>query len=223
MLWSELETQSIAPSTESSEEEGVALEEEGGRFKDTKTLEEEKEQEDLWVWPRELSSPLPTSLETEPSRSQVSPPAQAVLQLGSSPSPRPTRVHGPPAETVLPPREGSLASTPGGAREVGGETGSPDLSGVPRESEEAGSSSLEDGPSLLPATWAPVGTKELETPSEEKAGRTVLTGTSVQAQPVLPTDSASRGGVAVAPSSGNSAEGSVPAFLLFLLLQLWAT
>ncbi|GAB1287690.1 Brevican core protein [Apodemus speciosus] len=197
----ELETQSIAPSTESSEEEGVALEEEEERFKDTETLEEEKEQEDLWVWPRELSSPLPTGLETEPSLSQVSLPAQAVLQLGASPSPRPTRVRGPPAETVLPPREGSLAATPDGARGVGGETGSPDLSGVPRESEEAGSSSVEDSPSLLPATWAPVGTKELETPSEEKSGRTVLTGTSVQAQPVLPTDSASRGGVAVAPSS----------------------
>lgn len=213
----------MAPPTESSEEKGVALEEEE-RFKDTETLEEEKEQEDLWVWPRELSSPLPTGLETEHSpSSQVSSPAQAVLQLGASPSPRPPRVRGPPAETLLPPKEGSLTSTPDGAREVGGEVGSPELSGVPRESEEAGSSSLEDGPSLLPATWAPVGSRELETPSEEKSGRTVLTGTSVQAQPVLPTDSASRGGVAVAPSSGNSAEGSMPAFLLFLLLQLWAT
>lgn len=198
----ESETQSVAPPTGSSEEEGEALEEEE-RFKDTETPKEEKEQENLWVWPTELSSPLPTGLETEHSLSQVSPPAQAVLQLGASPSPRPPRVHGPPAETLQPPREGSLTSTPDGAREVGGETGSPELSGVPRESEEAGSSSLEGGPSLLPATWAPVGTRELETPSEEKSGRTVLTGTSVQAQPVLPTDSASRGGVAVAPSSGD--------------------
>lgn len=208
----------------SSEEEAVALEEEE-RYKDTEALEEEKEPEDLWVWPRELSSPLPTGLETEQSLSQVSPPARDgdVLQLGASPSPRPPRVRGPPAETLLPPREGSLTSTPDGAREVVGETGSPELSGVPRESEEAGSSSLEDGPSLLPATWAPEGARELETPSGEKSGRTVLAGTSVQAQPVLPTDSASRGGVAVAPSSGNSAEGSMPPFFLLLLLQLWAT
>lgn len=222
MLWSESETQSFAPPTGSSEEEGVAPEEDE-RFKDTETREEEKEQEDLWVWPRELSSPLPTGLETEHSLSQVSPPARAVLPLGASPSPRPPRVHGPPTETLLPPREGSLTSTPDGAREVGGETGSPELSGVPRESEEAGSSSLEDGPSLLPATWAPEGTGDLEAPSEEKSGRTVLAGTSVQAQPVLPTDSASRGGAAVAPSSGNSAEGSMFLFLLFLLLQLWVT
>ncbi|CAO2598686.1 Brevican core protein, partial [Lemmus lemmus] len=190
----ESETQSIAPPTRSSEEEDVALEEEE-RSKDTEAPEKKKEQEDLWVWPRELSSPLPTGLETEQSLSQVSPPAGAVLQLGASPSPRPPRVHGPPAETLLPPREGSLTSTPDGAREIAGEIGSPELSGLPRESEEAGSSSLEDGPSLLPTTWAPGGTRELETPSGEKSGRTV------QAQPVLPTDNASRGGVAVAPSS----------------------
>ncbi|XP_060234567.1 brevican core protein isoform X2 [Meriones unguiculatus] len=197
----EPETQSIAPPAWSSEEEDVAPEEEE-RFKDTEPPEEEKEQEDLWVWPRELSSPLPTGMETEQSLSQVSPPARAVLQLGASPSPRPPRVHGPPADNLLPPREGSLTSTPDGAREVGEETGSPELSGVPRESEEAGSSSLEDGPSLLPVTWAPEGTRDLETPSEEKSGRTVLAGTSVKAQPVLPTDSASRGEVAVIPSSG---------------------
>ncbi|XP_075834751.1 brevican core protein isoform X1 [Microtus pennsylvanicus] len=191
----ESETQSIAPPTRSSEEE-VALEEEE-KYKDTEAPEEEKEQEDLWVWPRELSSPLPTDLETEHSLSRVSPPAGAVLQLGASPSPRPPRVHGPPTETFLPPREGSPTSTPDGAREVAGETGSRELSGVPRESEEAGSSSLEDGPSLLPTTWAPEGTRELETPSGEKSGR------PVQAQPVLPTDSASQGGVAVAPSSGD--------------------
>lgn len=215
MLWSESETQSFAPPTRSSEED-AALEEEK-RYKDTEASEEEKEQEDLWVWPRELSSPLPTGLETEQSLSQVTPPAGAVLQLGASPSPRPPRVHGPPAETLLPPREESLTSTPDGAREVAGEIGSPELSGVPRESEEAGSSGLEYGPSLLPATWAPEVTRELETPSGEKSGRTV------QAQPVLPTDSASRGGVAVAPSSGKSAEGSMPPFLLFLLLQFWTT
>lgn len=202
LLWSESETQSIAPPTWSSEAD-VALEEEE-IYKDAEAPEEEKEPEDLWVWSRELSSPLPTDLETEQSLSQVSPPVGAVLQLGASPSPRPPRAHGPPAETLLPPREGSLTSTPDGAREVAGEIGSPELSGVPRESEEAGSSSLE-------------GTRELETPSGEKSGR------PVQAQPVLPTDSASRGGVAVAPSSGNSAEGLMPPFLLFLLLQFWTT
>ncbi|KAJ8794205.1 hypothetical protein J1605_003351 [Eschrichtius robustus] len=53
-----------------------------------------------------------------------------------------------------------------------------------------------------PTTRVPEGTRDLETPSEENSGRTVPAGTSVHAQPVLPTDSASHGGVAVAPSSG---------------------
>ncbi|KAM5200848.1 brevican core protein isoform 1-T2 [Hipposideros larvatus] len=215
----ELETQSIVPPVESSEEEGKALEEEEDKYKDEEEEEEEEaEDEALWAWPSELSSldpeaSLPTDLALEESLSPASPSARAVLQPGaSSPpngepeAPRPPRVLGPPTETLPTPREGNLASpppsTPVGAREVGEETGGPELSGVPRgENEETGSS--EDAPALLPATRAPEGTKELEAPSEEDSGRTVPAGTSVRAQPVLPTDSASRGGVAVAPSSGD--------------------
>ena len=107
---------------------------------------------------------------------------------------------------------------------MGEESGGPELSGVPRgESEETGSS--EDAPALLPATQAPEGTRELETPSEENSGRIVPAGTPVQTQPVLPTDSASHGGVAVAPSSGTFAQGSASLLLLFLFLplQLWVT
>uniref|UniRef100_A0A8C6W4Y5 Brevican core protein n=1 Tax=Nannospalax galili TaxID=1026970 RepID=A0A8C6W4Y5_NANGA len=205
----ELETQSITLPSGSSEED-MALEEED-KFKDEEeTPVETVEQEELRVWPRELSSPLPTDWDIELSLSQGSPPAQAALQPGASPSPdvgseapRPPKVRGPPTETLPSPREGSLASIPDGAREVGEEIGSPELSGVPRESEETESSSSEDGLSLLPATWSPEGARELEGLSEEKSGRTVPAGTSVQTQPVLPTDSASQGEVAVAPSSGD--------------------
>lgn len=218
----EFETQSMVPPLGSSEEESEALEEEE-KYKDEEDKDQEEEEEEveddaLWAWPNELSSPEPeasltTELALEESVSQASPPARAVLQPGASPPPdgepeasRPPGVLGPPAETLLTPREGNLASappsTPDGAREVGEETGGLELSGVPRgESEETGSS--EDAPALLPATQAPEGTRELEAPSEENSGRTVPAGTSVQAQPVLPTDSASRGGVAVAPSSGD--------------------
>ncbi|XP_036715938.1 brevican core protein isoform X3 [Balaenoptera musculus] len=203
------------------EEEGKVLEEEE-KYQDEEEKEEEDEEEEvedeaLWAWPSELSSldpeaPLPTELAPEESLSQASPPVRAVLQPDASPppygepeAPRPPTVLGPPTETLPTPREGNLASpspsTPVGARERGEETGGPELSGVPRgESEETGSS--EDAPSLLPATRVPEGTRDLETPSEENSGRTVPAGTSVHAQPVLPTDSASHGGVAVAPSSG---------------------
>ncbi|XP_021522999.2 brevican core protein isoform X2 [Aotus nancymaae] len=217
----EFETQSMVPPTGFSEEEGKALEEEekygDEEEKEEEEEEEEVEDEDLWAWPSELSSPGPeTSLPTEPADQEESlsrAPAKAVLHPGASPlpdgeseAPRPPRVHGPPTETLPTPREGNLASpspsTLVGAREVGEETGGPDLSGVPRgESEETGSS--EDAPSLLPATRAPEGARELETPSEDNSGRTAPAGTSVQAQPVLPTDSASRGGVAVVPASGD--------------------
>ncbi|XP_032319901.1 brevican core protein isoform X1 [Camelus ferus] len=218
----EFETQSIVPPLGSSEEEGKVLEEEE-EYKDDEEKEEEEEEEEvedeaLWAWPSELSSLdlealLPTELALEESVSQASPPARAVLQPGASPasygepeSPRPPSVLGPPAETQPTPREGNMASpppsTPVGTRDMGEEPGGPELSGVLRgESEETGSS--EDAPSLLPVTRASEGTRELETPSEENSGRTVPAGTSVPAQPVLPTDSASRGGVAVAPSSGD--------------------
>lgn len=243
VLCLELETQSIVHPVESSEEEGKALEEED-RYKDEEEKEEEEEQEvedeDLWAWPSELSSldpeaSLPTDLALEESLSPASPSARADLQPGaSSPpngepeAPRPPTVLGPPTETLPTPREGNLASpppsTPVGAREVREETGGPELSGVPRgENEETGSS--EDAPALLPTTRAPEGTRELESPSNEDSGRTVPAGTSVQAQPVLPTDSASHGGVAVVPSSGKFAQGSACLFLLllFLPLQLWVT
>uniref|UniRef100_A0A673U8J7 Brevican core protein n=1 Tax=Suricata suricatta TaxID=37032 RepID=A0A673U8J7_SURSU len=216
------ETQSIVPPLGSSEEEDTALEEEEKYMdEDDKEEEEEVEVEDegLWAWPSELSSPdpeapLPTEPVLEESVSHAAPPpARAVLQPGASPppdgepeTPRPPRVLGPPAETLPTPRNGKLASpppsTPAGEREVGEEAGGPKLSGVPRvESEETGSS--EDTPALLPATRAPEGARELEAPSEENSGRTVPAGTSVRVQPVLPTDSASQGGVAVAPSSGD--------------------
>ncbi|XP_053771477.1 brevican core protein [Desmodus rotundus] len=217
----EFETQSIVPPMGSSEEEGKALEEEE-KYKDEKQKEEEEEEEEvedeaLWAWPSEFSSPdpevpFPTELALEESLSQASQ-SSAVLQPGASPHPNgepeasgPPRVLGPPTEALPTPREGSLASlpplTPVGGREVGEESGGPELSGVPRgESEETGSS--EDAPALLPATQAPEGTRELETPSEENSGRIVPAGTPVQTQPVLPTDSASHGGVAVAPSSGD--------------------
>uniref|UniRef100_A0A8C9J748 Brevican n=1 Tax=Panthera tigris altaica TaxID=74533 RepID=A0A8C9J748_PANTA len=206
----EFETQSIVPPPGSSEEEGKALEEED---------EEEEEEEALWAWPSELSSPDPeASLPTEPTPEESllhasPPPARPVLQPGASPppdgepeAPRPPRVLGPPTETLPTPTNGKLASppppTPVGEREVGEEAGGPELSGVPRgESEETGSS--EDTPALFPATRAPEGARELEAPSEENSGRTVPAGTSVRVQPVLPTDSASQGGVAVAPSSGD--------------------
>nr|XP_019566700.1 PREDICTED: brevican core protein isoform X2 [Rhinolophus sinicus] len=214
----ELETQSVVPPVESSEEEGKALEEEDTYKDEEEKEEEEGEEEALWAWPSELSSldpeaSLPTELALEDSLSPAPPSARAALQPGaSSPpngkpeAPRPPRVLGPPTETQPTPREGKLASprpsTPVGAREVGEETGGPELSGVPRgESEETGSS--EETPALLPATRAPEGTRELEAPSEEDSGRTVPAGTSVRAQPALPTDSASRGGVAVAPSAGD--------------------
>ncbi|MBW00542.1 Brevican core protein, partial [Eschrichtius robustus] len=217
----EFETQSIVPPLGSSEEEGKVLEEEE-KYHDEEEKEEEDEEEEvedeaLWAWPSELSSldpeaPLSTELAPEESLSQASPPVRAVLQPDASPppygepeAPRPPTVLGPPTETLPTPREGNLASpspsTPVGARERGEETRGPELSGVPQgESEETGSS--EDAPSLLPATRVPEGTRDLETPSEENSGRTVPAGTSVHAQPVLPTDSASHGGVAVAPSSG---------------------
>ncbi|XP_053764798.1 brevican core protein isoform X1 [Panthera pardus] len=210
----EFETQSIVPPPGSSEEEGKALEEE-----DEEEEEEEAEEEALWAWPSELSSPDPeASLPTEPTPEESllhasPPPARPVLQPGASPppdgepeAPRPPRVLGPPTETLPTPTNGKLASppppTPVGEREVGEEAGGPELSGVPRgESEETGSS--EDTPALFPATRAPEGARELEAPSEENSGRTVPAGTSVRVQPVLPTDSASQGGVAVAPSSGD--------------------
>ncbi|XP_004402960.1 PREDICTED: brevican core protein [Odobenus rosmarus divergens] len=218
----EFEAPSIVPPLGSSEEEGKALEEEE-KYTDEEEKEEEEEveveDEALWAWPSELSSPDPetplhTELALEESLSHASPPpASAVLQPGASPSPdgepeapRPPRVLGPPTETLPTPRNGKLASpppsTPAGEREVGEEAGGPELSGVPRgENEETGSS--EDTLALLPATRAPEGARELEAPSEENSGRTVPTGTSVRVQPVLPTDSASQGGVAVAPSSGD--------------------
>ncbi|XP_004388529.1 brevican core protein [Trichechus manatus latirostris] len=219
----EFETQSIIPPMGSSEEEGKLLEEEE-KYKDEEEKEEEEEEEEdvedeaLWAWPSELGSlgpeaPFPTEPALEESLSQTSPTARVILRPAASPpsggeseAPRPPRVHGPPTETRSTPREGKLASpppsTPFGAREVGEETGSPELSGVPRgESEETGSS--EDALSLLPATRVPEGTRELEALSEENSGRTALAGTSVRAQPVLPTDSTSRGGVAVAPSAGD--------------------
>nr|XP_035974160.1 brevican core protein isoform X2 [Halichoerus grypus] len=240
----EFEAQSIVPPLGSSEEEGKALEEEE-KYTDEEEKEEEEEEEvedeALWAWPSELSSPDPetplhTELALEESLSHASPPpASAVLQPGASPppdgepeAPRPPRVLGPPTETLPTPRNGKLASpppsTPVGEREVGEEAGGPELSGVPRgENEETGSS--EDTPALLPATRAPESARELEAPSEENSGRTVPTGTSVRVQPVLPTDSASQGGVAVAPSSGNFAQGSTFLFLLlpFLPLKLWVT
>uniref|UniRef100_A0A452UTH4 Brevican core protein n=1 Tax=Ursus maritimus TaxID=29073 RepID=A0A452UTH4_URSMA len=217
----EFETQSIVPPLGSSEEEGKALEEEEKYTDEEEKEEEEEEVEDeaLSAWPSELSSsdpetPLPTEPAIEESLSHASPPpASAVLQPGASPppdgepdAPRPPRVLGPPTETLPTPRNGNLASpppsTPVGERKVGEEAGGPELSGVPRgESEETGSS--EDTPALLPATQAPEGAREPEAPSEENSGRTVPAGTSVQVQPVLPTDSASQGGVAVAPSSGD--------------------
>ncbi|XP_066218264.1 brevican core protein isoform X1 [Saccopteryx leptura] len=214
----ELETQSIVPPMGSSEEEGEALEKEE-KYKDGKKKEDEEEVEDeaLWAWPSDLSSPdpevpLPTEQGLEELLSQASL-SSAVLQPGASPpprgdpeAPRPPKALGLPTEMLSTPREGNLASpppfTPVGAREVGEETGGPELSGVLQgESEEAGSS--EDAPTLLPVTRAPEGTRELESPSEENSGRINPAGTSVQAQPVLPTDSASHGGVAVAPSSGD--------------------
>lgn len=233
VLYLEFETQSIVTPLGSSEEESQVLEEEE-KFEEEEE-EEEVEDKALWAWPSEPGSlhpeaTLPTESAPEESLSQASPPARAVLQPGaSSPpygepeAPRPPRVLGPPTETPPTPREGNLASPPSstlvGARDIGVDTGGPELSGVPRgESEETGSS--EDAPSMLPATRAPEGTRELEIPSEEHSGRTVPAGTSVRAQPVLPTDSASRGGVAVAPSSGNCAQGSTSLFILLLFLPL---
>ena len=244
VLCLEFETQSIVPPLGSSEEEGKVLEQEekyrGEEEKEEEEEEEEVEDEALWAWPSELSSldleaPLPTEPVPEESLTQASPPVRAALQPGASPppydepeAPRPPRVLGPPTKTLPTPREGNLASpppsTPVGAREIEEETGGPELFGAPRgESEETGSS--EDAPSLLPAARAPGDTRDLETPSEENSRRTVPPGTSVHAQPVLPTDSASRGGVAVAPSSGNFAQGSASLLLLllFLPLQLWIT
>ncbi|XP_004693709.2 PREDICTED: brevican core protein isoform X2 [Condylura cristata] len=206
----EFETQSIVPPMGSSEEEGKDEED-----KEEEAEEEEVEEEALWAWPSELSSPDPETPHPtlEDLLSQATPPTRATLQPGASQpphrepeAPRPPRVFGPPTETLPTPRKGNLASpppsTPIGAKEVGEETGGPELSGVPKgESEEIGSS--EEASSLLPATQAPEGTRELEAPSEENSGRTVPAGTSVRAQPVLPTDSANHGGVAMAPSSGN--------------------
>uniref|UniRef100_A0A8D0VV13 Brevican core protein n=1 Tax=Sus scrofa TaxID=9823 RepID=A0A8D0VV13_PIG len=229
----EFETPSIVTPLGSSEEESQVLEEEE-KFEEEEE-EEEVEDKALWAWPSEPGSlhpeaTLPTESAPEESLSQASPPARAVLQPGaSSPpygepeAPRPPRVLGPPTETPPTPREGNLASPPSstlvGARDIGVDTEGPELSGVPRgESEETGSS--EDAPSMLPATRAPEGTRELEIPSEEHSGRTVPAGTSVRAQPVLPTDSASRGGVAMAPSSGNCAQGSTSLFILLLFLPL---
>ncbi|XP_008064349.2 brevican core protein [Carlito syrichta] len=214
----ELETQSIVPPTRSSDEEGGALEEEEeyGDEEETEEEEEEAEDEALWAWPSELSSQeasLPTEPAQEETQSQASLPTRAVPQPEASPfpdgeseAPGPPRVRGPPPESLPTPGEGKLASLPpatlAGAREVGEGTEGPELPGVSQgESEETGSS--EDAPSLLPATRAPEGTGRLEVPSEDNSGRTAPAGTSVQAQPVLPTDSASRGGVAVAPSSGD--------------------
>ncbi|XP_048653707.1 brevican core protein-like [Marmota marmota marmota] len=210
VLGPEFETQSVVPPTGSSDEEDQMLEEEE-RYEDEEEAEEEEEEEavedeDLWAWPSEFSSPVPTEPEAEDSLSQASPPARAVLQPGASPppegqseTPRPPRARGPPTETLPTPREGTLASPPPSTL-VGEEIEGPELPEVPRgESEETGSS--EDATSLPPATQAPEATGELEAPSEEDSGRTIPAGTSVQAQPVLPTDGASRGGVAVAPSS----------------------
>ncbi|XP_037681647.1 brevican core protein isoform X4 [Choloepus didactylus] len=221
-IFLELETQSTEPPTGSSEEEYYKVLEEEEKNKDEEEKEEEEEEEEvedeaLWTWPSELGSPgpeasFPTELVREDSLPQASPTAREVLwphasatPKGESEAPGPPRVHGPPTETLPTPREGNLASpppsTPVGVREVGEELGSPELSGVPRgESEETGSS--EEVPSLLPATRTPESTRELEAPSEENSGRTAPAGTSVHAQPVLPTDSASSG-VAVAPASGD--------------------
>uniref|UniRef100_A0A8C3WR67 Brevican core protein n=1 Tax=Catagonus wagneri TaxID=51154 RepID=A0A8C3WR67_9CETA len=218
----EFETHSVVPPLGSLEEESKASEEDE-KFKDEEEKEEDEEEEEvedkaLWAWPSEpgrldREAILPTGPATEESLRQASPPARAALQpaasappYGGPGAPRPPTALGPPTETLPTPREGNLASPPPstlvGARDAGEDTGGPELSGTPRgESEETGSS--EDGPSLLPATRAPEGTRKLEIPSEENSGRTVPAGTSVQAQPVLPTDSASRGGVAVAPSSGD--------------------
>uniref|UniRef100_A0A673UH02 Brevican core protein n=1 Tax=Suricata suricatta TaxID=37032 RepID=A0A673UH02_SURSU len=134
------ETQSIVPPLGSSEEEDTALEEEEKYMdEDDKEEEEEVEVEDegLWAWPSELSSPdpeapLPTEPVLEESVSHAAPPpARAVLQPGASPppdgepeTPRPPRVLGPPAETLPTPRNGKLASpppsTPAGEREPHG-------------------------------------------------------------------------------------------------------
>ncbi|XP_006861664.1 PREDICTED: brevican core protein [Chrysochloris asiatica] len=214
----ESETQSIIPPMGSSEEEVKLLEKEE-KYKDEEEKEEEEdvENEALWTWPSKFGSlgskaPFPTKPTLEESLSQASPPEKVVLWPGVSPppgaeseAPRPPRIRGPPTETLPTPREGKLASpppsTPFRARELGEENRGPELSEVPRgESEETGSS--EDSPSLLPVTRVPEGTRELE----ENSGRTASAGTSVRTQPVLPTDSTSRGGVAVAPSSG----GCVP-------------
>ncbi|XP_054418982.1 brevican core protein isoform X3 [Pteronotus mesoamericanus] len=209
----EFETQSIVPPMGSSEEEEEKYKDE--KQKEKEEEEEEVEDEALWAWPSEFSSldpevPFPTELALEESLSQASQ-SSAVLQPGASPPPNgepeasgPPRALGPPAETLPTAREWNPPSpppfTPVGARDVGEESGGPELSGVPRgESEETGSS--EDAPALLPATQAPEGTRELEAPTEENSGRIVPAGTPVQTQPVLPTESASHGGVAVAPSS----------------------
>nr|XP_044994808.1 brevican core protein isoform X1 [Jaculus jaculus]XP_044994809.1 brevican core protein isoform X1 [Jaculus jaculus] len=193
----ELEMHPTVLPTGSSEEESLAPEEEESDKEEEEAREEETvEEEGPWALPGELSSPLPTE-------QQLSPQAGPVLQLGASPppdggseAPRPPGVRGPPTETL------PLASTPDGTREVGEKTGGPEVpGGPPGESEETGSS--EDGTSLLLVTRAPEGARELEASSEENSGRTDPAGASVQAQPVLPTDSASRGGVAVAPSSGD--------------------
>ncbi|XP_057351031.1 brevican core protein isoform X7 [Manis pentadactyla] len=218
----EFKTQTIVPPLGSSEEEDKVLEEDEKYKEEEKEEEEEEEEvedEALWAWPSELSSLdeeayLPTEPALEESLSEASPPlTRAVLQPDVSPppdgepeAPRPPGVLGPPTGTLPTPREGSLAPpppfTPAGAREVGEETGGPELSGVPRgESEETGSS--EESPLLLPATRAPEGPGDPEVPSEENSGRTVPAGTSVRAQPVLPTDSAGQGGVAMAPSPGD--------------------
>ncbi|XP_016021670.2 brevican core protein isoform X2 [Rousettus aegyptiacus] len=207
----EFETHSVVPPAGSSEEGGEALE-------DAEPFDEEAEEEALWAWPGELSSqdpgaPLPTEPALEESPSQASPRARAVLQPGASPppngeteAPRPPRVLGPPTETLPTPEERNLAPsqpfTPAGEGGVGEETGGPEVSGVPRgETEETGSS--EGAPTLLPVTRAPEGPGELEAPSEENSGRTVPAGTSTRAQPVPPTDGASHGGAAAAPSSGD--------------------
>ncbi|XP_004714770.2 brevican core protein isoform X1 [Echinops telfairi] len=205
----ELETQSMAPPMGSSEEEDKLLEEEE-KYKE-EDGEEEEEDEALWSRPSELGNlgseaPLPTDPALEQSPSQVSPPARVIPQAGAPPqpgagseAPRLPKVRGPLTETWPTPRwelASPPPSTPFGAREVGEETGGPELFETPRgESEETGSS--EEAPSLLPATRVP------EAPYEDNSGRTALAGTSVPAQPVLPTDSGSRGGVAVAPASGD--------------------
>ncbi|XP_055979631.1 brevican core protein [Sorex fumeus] len=210
----EFESQSLAPPTGSSEEEGRTLKDE----EEYKEEEEDVEDEALWTWPGEPSSPdprvpVPTKQPPEEWLSQASLPtgARATFQPGASPPPsqqpetEPPRVLGPPLAILPTPRRGNLASpapsTPAGASE-GVQAGAPELSGLPRgEGEEAGSS--EDALSLPPATRAPEGARELEGPSEENSGRTVPAGSNGQTQPVLPTDSGSRGGAAVAPSSGD--------------------